>query len=308
MNIKKKMGIIYTIIMKKVFLLLFNISPKLLIKFRFNLLYYYYKKRLSFSNPITLDEKIQWMKLNYYKDNPLISQCADKYAVRDYVKKMDCEDILIDLYGVYDNSNEIPWDKLPNKFVIKWNCGCGQNLICSDKSELDIEETIKKLDKWKNDARIMYKYGAEMQYKPIVPKLIVEKFIETQDGLAPVDYKLYCFHGEPYCLLTCTGRESGRPKFYFVDKDWKLMRLNKSGKEAPEGFVPPKPEGYERLFDYARKLSKPFPFVRADFYLEQGKIIFGELTFTPCAGFDTYRLFSTNELFGQMVNLSKITQ
>lgn len=283
---------------------LYNISPKLLLRVRFLSYYKYYKKSLSFSNPITLDEKIQWMKLNYYKDNPLISQCADKYTVREYVKKMGCEDILIELYGVYDNAKEIPWGDLPEKFVIKWNCGCGQNLICTDKSKLDIEQTIEKLDKWKKDARIMYKYGAEMQYKPIIPKLIVEKFIETQDGLAPIDYKLYCFHGEPYCLLTCTNRESGRPKFYFVDKDWKLMRLNKAGKEASEGFIPIKPEGYERLFDYARKLSKPFPFVRADFYLEQGKIIFGELTFTPCNGFDYNRLYSTNEMFGKMLDLN----
>lgn len=287
---------------------LYNMSPKLLLRVRFLSYYKYYRKLLSFRNPITLDEKIQWMKVNYYKDNPLISQCADKYAVREYVKKMDCEEILIDLYGVYDNAKEIPWGDLPEKFVIKWNCGCGQNLIVKDKSNLNIEDTIKKLDKWKKDARVMYKYGAEMQYKPIIPKLIVEKFIETQDGLAPVDYKLYCFHGEPYCLLTCTGRESGKPKFYFVDKDWRLMRLNKAGKDAPDYFVPTKPEGYEQLFDYARKLSKPFPFVRADFYLEQGKVIFGELTFTPCNGFDYNRLYSTNEMFGNMLNLERVTK
>lgn len=81
------------------------------------------------------------------------------------------------------------------------------------------------------------------------------------DGGAPVYYKLYCFHGKPYCLLTCTGRDQGKTKFYFVDKDWNLFRLNKAGKEAPEAFVPPKPEGYEKLFEYAEKLAKPFPFV-----------------------------------------------
>ena len=125
---------------------LYNISPKLLLRVRFLSYYKYYRKLLSFRNPITLDEKIQWMKVNYYKDNPLISQCADKYAVREYVKKMDCEEILIDLYGVYDNAKEIPWGDLPEKFVIKWNCGCGQNLIVKDKSNLNIEDTIKAGD------------------------------------------------------------------------------------------------------------------------------------------------------------------
>lgn len=293
-------------ILKALNILLYNISPKLLLRFRFLLHFNYYKKFLSFKNPVTLDEKIQWMKLYYYKDNPLITQCADKYAVREFVKKMGCEETLIELYGAYDNAEEIPWEQLPQKFVIKWNFGCGQNFICKNKDDYNFEEVKQLLNKWKKDSQTFYKYGAEMQYKPIVPKIIIERLIEPEDGGAPVDYKLYCFHGEAYCLLTCTGRDEGRPKFYFVDKDWNLLRLNKAGKEAPEGFVPKKPQGYEQLFSYANKLSKPFPFVRADFYLDNGKVIFGELTFTPCNGFDHNRLLSTNELFGQMLDLSKL--
>ena len=293
-------------ILKALNILLYNISPKLLLRFRFLLHFNYYKKFLSFKNPVTLDEKIQWMKLYYYKDNPLITQCADKYAVRGFVKKMGCEETLIELYGAYDNAEEIPWEQLPQKFVIKWNFGCGQNFICKNKDDYNFEEVKQLLNKWKKDSQTFYKYGAEMQYKPIVPKIIIERLIEPEDGGAPVDYKLYCFHGEAYCLLTCTGRDEGRPKFYFVDKDWNLLRLNKAGKEAPEGFVPKKPQGYEQLFSYANKLSKPFPFVRADFYLDNGKVIFGELTFTPCNGFDHNRLLSTNELFGQMLDLSKL--
>lgn len=289
-----------------VYRLLYNISPKLLLRTRFLSYYSYYKKPLSFKNPVTLDEKLQCLKLSYYKDNPLITQCADKYAVREFVTKMGCEDILIELYGAYDNTDQIPWEQLPNKFVLKWNFGCGQNLICRNKAELNIEETIKLINKWKKEAKYFYKYGAEMQYKPIVPKIIVERLIEPEDGGAPVDYKIYCFHGKPYCLLTCTGREQGRPKFYFVDRNWNLLRLNKTGLEAPEGFAPKKPEGYELLFDYAEKLSKPFPFVRADFYLDHGKVIFGELTFTPCNGFDHNRLLSTNEMFGSMLDISDI--
>lgn len=293
-------------ILKALNILLYNISPKLLLRFRFLLHFNYYKKFLSFKNPVTLDEKIQWMKLYYYKDNPLITQCADKYAVREFVKKMGCEETLIELYGAYDNAEEIPWEQLPQKFVIKWNFGCGQNFICKNKDDYNFEEVKQLLNKWKKDSQTFYKYGAEMQYKPIVPKIIIERLIEPEDGGAPVDYKLYCFHGEAYCLLTCTGRDEGKPKFYFVDKDWNLLRLNKAGKEAPEGFVPKKPQGYEQLFSYANKLSKPFPFVRADFYLDNGKVIFGELTFTPCNGFDHNRLLSTNELFGQMLDLSKL--
>lgn len=293
-------------LVKPFYELLYDISPKLLLRVRFLSYYHYYKKFLSFKNPITLDEKIQWMKLNFYNNNPLISQCADKYAVREYIKKCGCEDILVKLIGVYDNASEIDWESLPNKFVAKWNFGCGHNLICTDKSKLDKGQTIAKLNNWKKDSNKFYKWGAEMQYKSIQPKLIIEEYIETENDMAPVDYKVYCFHGEPYCLLTCTGRESGRPKFYLVDKNWNLLRLNKAGLEAPDGFVPYKPDGYEKIFDYAKILSKDFPFVRADFYYENGQVYFGELTFSPGNGFDYNRLHSTNVMFGNMLHLDRI--
>lgn len=291
---------------KRLYELLYNISPKLLLKVRFLTYFPYYRKFLSFNTPITLDEKIQWLKLNYYDGNKLISQCADKYAVRDYIEKCGCGDILVNLIGVYDNASEIDWDSLPNKFVAKWNFGCGHNLICRDKKLLDFNKATKTLNEWKKDSNKFYKWGAEMQYKSIVPKLIIEEYIETNNNLAPVDYKVYCFHGEPYCVLTCTGRESGHPKFYLVDKEWNLLRLNKAGLEAPKGYVPFKPDGYEQIFKYAKILSKDFPFVRADFYIENRKVYFGELTFSPGNGFDYNRLLSTNILFGEMLHLDKI--
>lgn len=92
-------------------------------------------------------------------------------------------------------------------------------------------------------------------------------------------------------------------RLLFFDRDWNLKRYNKKGKKAPKDFSLPKPENIDKLFDYADKLTKPFPFVRADFYLEKGKVIFGELTFTPCGGFDVNRLYDTQLLFGNMVNL-----
>lgn len=259
---------------------------------------------MSFSNPITMDEKIQWMKINLYNNNPLITQCADKYAVRDYLKDKGCEEILNELYGAYDTVEEVPWSELPEKFVLKWNFGCGHNIICNSKSELDIDSTINKLKKWRKTYKNFYKDYSEMQYKNITPKLICEKLIETSDNSLPVDYKVYCFNGVPHCLLICTGRGQGKTKFYFVDKEWNLLRYNKTGKLAPEGYSVPKPDGWEKLFFYAEKLSKPFPFVRADFYLENGQIIFGELTFTPSGGKDTNRLIETNKLFGSMIDLN----
>ena len=279
--------------------LLTIVSPKLNTKVRY---FHVFKKRINLKEPKTLDEKIHWLKLNSYYNNILVRDCADKYAVRKYVKDCGCSEILNEVYGVYDSVEQIPWNELPNQFVIKWNFGCGHNLICKDKSMLDIRLAIKKLKKWGKNTKYYLPY-AEMQYKGIVPKLICEKLIETSDGELPTDYKLYCFNGKPDCALVCLNRGAGHPDFYFFDKNMNLKRYNKKGKYAPSNFRVEKPEGFEKLFEYAEKLSKPFPFVRADFYLEKGEVIFGELTFTPAGGYDANRLPETQILFGDKIIL-----
>lgn len=262
-----------------------------------------FHKPINLKNPQTLDEKIQWLKLNTYLGDKTVTQCADKYAVRDYVKDCGCEEILNGLYFAWDSVDEIDWEELPNKFVIKWNFGCGQNLICRDKSKLDIEATKKLLKEWYSIHDTFYLAYSEMQYKDIVPKLICEKLIETEDGNLPLDYKLYCFNGQAKYVMLCTERETGHPKYYFFDRERNLVRLNKRGLAAPEGFTIPMPEGYDKLFEYADKLTKPFPFVRADFYLENGQVIFGELTFTPSGGYDPNIPEEQNVFLGNLVIL-----
>ena len=278
--------------------LLCSISPKLSVKFWYR---YYFKKPLDLDNPKTLDEKIQWMKLYYYKDNPLVYQCADKYRVREYVKECGLEDILNGLIADYKSPDEINWDVLPNRFVLKWNFGCGGNVICFDKDKLDKEKAIRELKVFqKTKAHLIC---AEPQYQ-MEKVLLCEDFIEAEDGGTPTDYKFYCFNGEAKYVLCCYGRsETQKPAFYFFDRNWELQRFNKMGKEAPEGFTMPKPDGIDNLFHYAEVLSKPFPFVRADFYLEKGKAYFGELTFTPGGGYDVNRLSETQLRFGDMVEL-----
>lgn len=278
------------------------LSPKLNTRIRY---WQCFHKKIDLKNPQTLDEKIQWLKFNTYYKNPLVTQCADKFAVRDYIKQCGCEDILNKLYYSWDNVDDIEWEKLPNSFVIKWNFGCGHNLICRDKSKLNIENAKRKLKEWYKTHKTFYLGYSEIHYKNIKPKLICEKLIETETGNLPEDYKLYCFNGIADCVLVCSGRdENGKgAKYYFLDKNAELKRYNKAGKEAPNDFALNKPEGFEKLFEYAEKLSKPFPFVRADFYLEKGEITFGELTFTPCAGFDSNRLPETQILFGSKIKL-----
>ena len=148
-----------------------------------------------------------------------------------------------------------------------------------------------------------HKLSAEPQYD-VEKRLLCEKYIETAEGGQPDDYKIYCFGGKAMYVLCCHGRVGEqRPSFYFFDRNWELQRFNRQGREAPEGFTIPKPKGMDELFRYAEILSKPFPFVRADFYLENGHAWFGELTFTPSGGFDTGRLPETDLLFGNLVHL-----
>ncbi len=277
------------------------LSPRLNIQFFFHRCH---KRFANLKHPQTLDEKIQWMKLHYYKDNALVYQCADKYRVREYVRDCGLEHILNELYATYHSAAEIPWEELPDQFVLKWNFGCGGNVICTDKSQLDRAKAVSELNYFqKIKAHLL---AAEPQYK-MEKVLLCEKLIETANGSAPVDYKFYCFNGVAKYVLCCVGRgEREKPAFYFFDRSWKLQRLNRSSLHLPDDFSVPKPDGIDQLFDYAETLSKPFPFVRADFYLENGKAYFGELTFTPGGGFDAGRLPESDQLFGSMVNLENI--
>lgn len=280
--------------------LLTSISPKLAINCLFWICHH---KLPNLKNPQTLDEKIQWMKLNYC-GNELVKQCADKYRVREYVKHCGLEHILNPLIKTYHHASEIQWNELPEKFVLKWNYGCGGNVVCTNRSQLNLESAVRDLNKFEKIK--FHLIAAEQQYDIEEKLILCEAFIETKNGETPIDYKFYCFNGEAKYVLCCFGRgKQEHPDFYFFDRNWELQRLNRQGKAAPKDFSIPKPEGIDQLFDYAERLSKPFPFVRADFYLEDGKAYFGELTFTPAGGFDRGRLPSTDLLFGQMVNLNK---
>ena len=182
---------------------------------------------------------------------------------------------------------------------MKWNFGCGYNVICRSKEELDIREAEQKLRKWGREP--FWAYFSELQYRGVPKKIIVEEYIGGKEGTPPEDYKFYCFHGSAYCVMLCVGREEGWPKFYFFDREFRLMRINRDSAQAPEGFSLPKPEGIEEAFGIADRLSRGFPFVRVDLYLTERGARFGEMTFTPAAALDNKRLPETDLLFGSLM-------
>ena len=250
-------------------------------------------------NPKTLNEKILKLKLESYGQNEVVRKCADKYRVREYIESCGLENCLTKLIAVYDKPSDIDWESLPESFAMKWNFGCGYNIICPSKKDLDIPETVKKLEKWGKEP--FWAYFSELQYRNMEQKIIVEEYLGDPDGLPPEDYKFYCFHGKAYCVMLCVGREEGWPKFYFFDRDFNLMRINRDSVNAPEGFSLPKPEGLDEAFAVADRLSKGFPFVRVDLYVTEQGVRFGEMTFTPAAALDNKRLPETDLLFGSMM-------
>ena len=277
------------------------ISPKLNTKF---LYWRRFGKRLDLDNPVTSNEKVLWLKFNTYYKNPLVIQCADKFAVRDYVKACGCEEILNELYGVYRRVKDINFDLFPDKFVLKLNYGCGMNLICTDKQSLSISRVKRKLQCWMMS--MQHLRCSEMHYAHIPKRIICEKFLDTHNNAAPDDYKIYCCNGTPHYVMVCVGRDKGRPKFYYFDCKGNIQRqMTKDGLDAPQDFHYDIPEGWDDMIRYATVLSAPFPFVRTDFYLVEGKVIFGELTFTPASGLDTTKLPYTDKLLGDLIDLKQ---
>lgn len=257
--------------------LLTSISPALNTRFNYFLAH---RRWLHLNPPRTFEEKLLWLKLRDYNSNPLVARCADKYCVRDYVQEKGCAAMLNTLLGAYDTVEEIPWDALPERFVLKWNFGCGMNLIVHDKSKLDIAQATEKLRRWGKS-----KYWlpfAEMQYKDTPKKLLCEAFLEDNaQGKSLTDYKVYCFHGEP--LVTAVFSERGTAlKVDFFDQQWRALP-NTTIYPSPEEPVK-RPACLEEMLETARKLSAPFPFVRCDFYVVDGQPVFGEMTFTPAGG------------------------
>jgi len=175
-------------------------------------------KKLNIENPQTFNEKLQWLKL--YDRNPEYTKMVDKYEVRKYIAKKIGEEYLIPLLGVWDNPDDVDFDKLPDQFVLKCTHNSGLGMcICKDKSELDIAKVKKELEKGLKQN--YYLHGREWPYKNVKPRIIAEKYMEDRNGNF-IDYKFFCFKGFAHSVMVCIDRNIGDTKFYFFDKNWDL--------------------------------------------------------------------------------------
>lgn len=248
--------------------------------------YKVFGRKLNLENPVWWSEKLMALKLSDYNHNPLVRQCANKFFVREYVQTCGLSDMLIPCLGLWDNENLVPWDALPDQFVLKSTMGCGSHVFCVDKSKLDVAAAKRTLRQaLKSRYHLAY---SELQYAPgrdMRPQVIGEALIDTGEGRMLSDYKFFCFHGEPAFVLYCFDRDlTGHAKYMFLDMDWQPHPEYHpcDALDAP----PPRPACFPEMIDAARTLSQPFPFVRVDLYEHDGKPLFGELTFTPSACLD----------------------
>ena len=277
---------------KKFLEILTKVSPK----FSSYILYFFRTKEIpNLKNPKNFNEKTTALKLSY-ADNELIAKCADKYEVREYVKSKGLGNILNELYFVYNNVNDIDFQMLPNKFALKCTHGCAYNVICKNKESLDIEKTKRKLKSYMKE-----RYGlatVELHYLNIKPKIICEKYLCDDKGKMPLDYKIYCFNGKAKCILVCSERDE-KLKLSYYDLNWNRLNFEKKNWSSNKDIE--KPKNLEEMIKYAEILSEGFKFVRVDLYNDNGKIIFGELTFTPACCCAPYYNKEGNRILGEML-------
>ncbi len=262
-----------------------------------------YHRLLNLKNPKYYGEKIQWLKL--YGNLDQLSAYVDKYLVRKYVSAKIGNNHLVKLLGVYDNFDQIDFEKLPQRFVIKSNNGTESLIICKNKNVLNYQETKKLTEKWKKDD--FYKVKKEFQYKNVKHKILIEEYLEDESGELK-DYKIYCFNGEPMWISVFSGRFSDK-RVDTYDEKGKLLKDFKNGsRKAKFSDNPPKElPRFEDMKNIAKVLSEPFTCVRVDLYLVNGIILFGELTFTDGAGSEgMYPLDKYDVKFADLIPLKPV--
>ena len=295
---------------KKIKSLMSSVAPGLTTR----LIYFYnFRKRLDLENPKTFNEKIQFLKLKTYYNNPVITQCVDKWRLRDYVAEHKFD---LKLPGIYYGGITDPeevrqiWEELPDRFVIKCNHGAGYNIVVHDKQQMDVDAVVCTLARWMKED--YWKLYCEPQYMHVKKCILIEEYLGSDTGALPVDYKCYCFNGRCEMIMACTDRGQGTTKFFFFDREWMPLPLTRESVDEP-GIRIEKPAVLEQVISGAEEISKEFPFVRVDLYVTESGVYLGELTFVPSGGLDQdfnfvspdpkYGGKSTDVILGEMLDL-----
>ena len=253
------------------------VSKKAYISYQYK---YITHHKLDWKNLNRYTEKLQYLRLYVYPKWDLVSKCAGRVGVREYVKEQGYDELLIKTVGIFDKFDDIDFDKLPNQFAMKCSHGCAMNYICFDKSKANIQKLRKKFNKW-----LKTNYGkktVELHYSKIKPQIIVEELL-LEDGKLPTEYKIHVFNGKAKNLYVVTSRGVDiRYNNYYID--WTPFDGSQFNGWRKTDYPLKKPSNFDEMVKVAEVLASPFPFVRVDLYNVNGKIYFSEMTFTPAKG------------------------
>ncbi|MCD7956956.1 MAG: hypothetical protein LUG93_14655 [Lachnospiraceae bacterium] len=270
-----------------------------------------YKKVFGVSpnlvNPQTLNEKIQWLKLNDHRD--INTLCADKFASREFWKSYGEEHLVPLLFQTKDyrkvnsdNIREFPC-------IVKCNNGCGTWQIIRDENNVDWKKLQKRCKSWLSSSKFFYKLTAEWQYKNIDNCIIVEKLLTNEDGSIPNDYKFHCINGEIAFIYCSVARENGNYRVCY-DNDWNKLpfiwvQKRKIGRSDLNAVDIAPPQNLKLMSKIATDIAKNWDYVRVDFYECRGKLYYGEITLHHGSGHDVFSPEDYDLKYGQMLHLHK---
>ena len=259
----------------------------------------YMNERLDLEEPRTFNEKLQWLKL--YDRDPLYTTLVDKYEVKKYVASIIGDNYIIPTLGIWEGISDIDYDNLPDQFVLKCTHDSGGVVICKDKQQFDRKKAEKIIEK--SLKKNFYYEGREWPYKNVKPRIIAEEYKEDSACGELRDYKFFCFDGVVKALFIATDRQKKNEdtKFDFFDEKYNHLPFTNGHPMA--NVVPKKPICFEKMKELAAKLSKDIPQVRVDFYEVDGKIYFGELTFSHWSGLTPFVPNEWDKVFGDWIKL-----
>lgn len=257
-------------------------------------------KRLNLKNPKTFNEKMQWLKLHDRKQSYTLM--VDKYEAKQIVEKKVGSQFVVSNIGVWDKFEDIDFELLPNKFVLKCTHDSGSVFVCEDKEKINIGELKEKFKKFL--ARDYYMSGREWPYKNVKHRIIAEEYISDKDHKILPVYKVFNFCGEPKIIQVIQDDKSKNETIDYFDISWNKIDLKQNYSNSKKQLN--KPKQLEKMLEICRKLSAGIPFIRIDFYYANDKVFFSEFTFYSDGGFEPFHPESYDELLGSWIELPRV--
>ncbi len=265
--------------------------------------YYFFpmKRWPDLKNPKSFNEKLQWLKI--HDKNPAYTKMVDKYEVKKYIGELLGQEYVIPTLGVWDKFEDINFDSLPRRFVLKCTHDSGGLVICKDKSSLNVDSARKKINKClKKD---YYIETREFPYKNVKPRIIAEEYIEQPSASSLNDYKVLCFSGKAKLIEYHVDRFTDKHTQDFYDAEWNKTPITQGGYSAFSDYCAPKPVCFDEMIRFSELITKDMAHCRVDWYEINGKLFFGEITFFDGSGVEAFDNYADDLILGSWIDLKK---